>query len=61
MTAQLGEWKAGYRDGLNAALTVAKVCEQDEAGPPATVAEVIELIEALAESAVIAPEAGEPS
>lgn len=47
------EWRDGYRDGLTAALVVAQTCVDD---PSATPSSVVELLEALAGSPVIAPE-----
>lgn len=44
------EWKTGYRDGLTASITVARVCAAE---PDATAADVLLLLETLAESPVI--------
>ena len=44
------EWKTGYKDGLTASITVARVCAAE---PDATAADVLLLLETLGESPVI--------
>lgn len=47
------EYKAGYRDALQAGVIVARTCAAD---PEASAQDVLVLLETLAESSVIAPE-----
>lgn len=47
------EYKAGYRDALQAGVIVAQTCAAD---PTATAADVLELLSVLTESSVIQPE-----
>lgn len=52
-TAYWPEWKAGYRNGLEAGVTVAQACAAD---PTATAQDVVNLLETLMASSVIQPD-----
>lgn len=54
-SAHDAEWKDGYRDGLNAGLTVVKVVADDNG----TAEEAAALLEVLAASPVLNTETGE--
>jgi len=45
--------KAGYRAGLEAAVSIARTCASET--PPASAADVLTLLETLAESPIIEP------
>ena len=55
--AEQSEYKAGYRDGMAAALIVSQTCAAD---PTATVDSVVELLATLASSSVIQPDPAVP-